>query len=83
MALALLALLILASDPATIPAKSSRPPLVCRESVGELGSHIRTGRRCLTQEQWDREDDRRSARPPTLQVIGEQGDGQQRPARPQ
>jgi hypothetical protein len=73
-ALALTAIL----DPqtqATPPAPSSER--ICRGG-GErtLGSHVRTQRRCLTAEQWQREDEARAARPtPSLRIVEGQNDG--------
>jgi hypothetical protein len=67
--------------PVSVPQK---PQLFCRESEQELGSHIRTGRRCKTAEQWQQEDSRRGQIPPSLTVVPNRGDGAvPPPARPQ
>jgi hypothetical protein len=73
--LAIIALLFSPADPPAAQPPAPKPKLVCRESEGQLGSHIRTGRRCLTEEQWEQEDARRDRVPTTLRVTGEQGDG--------
>ena len=65
--------------PAPTPAK---PPLICRESESLTGSHIRTGRRCKTAEQWQIEDARRDRVPPSLRVTEGQMDGHPPPAQP-
>lgn len=60
----------------TAPAPSSaKPRLICRESEQPLGSHIRSGRRCKTAEDWQQEDLRRSRIPPDLTVVPHRGDG--------
>lgn len=83
-ALSLFLLLLLGAEPAQADAQAQQPKpvLVCREGERQLGSHMRTGRKCQTQEQWDAEDSDRSRRPVTLRVTGEQGDGQPRRPRP-
>ena len=65
--------------PAPAPAK---PPLICREGENLTGSHIRTGRRCKTAEQWQIEDARRDRVPPSLRVTEGQMDGHPPPAQP-
>jgi hypothetical protein len=40
-----------------------------------LGSHIRTRRRCMTAEEWQREDEARTRPVPGLQVTPGQNDG--------
>ena len=59
-----------------------KPKLICRESEEDLGSHIRTGRRCKTAEQWQLEDMRRDQTPATFKVVPGQGDGAPHPQRP-
>jgi hypothetical protein len=66
--------------PAQPPAE--KPPLICRESESLTGSHIRTGRRCKTAEQWQIEDARRDRVPPSLRVTEGQMDGHPPPAQP-
>jgi hypothetical protein len=75
LAVILLLLALQAAQPA------EKPTLICRESAQETGSHIRTGRRCKTQEEWQREDARRGEIPATLRVTEGQGDAlaKQRP----
>lgn len=62
----------LAADPAPAPQKEQR---ICRGSAKQLGSHIRTSRRCRTESQW-REEDEAKAPPISLQVTQGQNDGQ-------
>ena len=62
-----------ADPPPTPPAP--KPKLVCRESETELGSHIRSGRRCKTAEEWQQEDLRKGLIPPSLTVVPNRGDG--------
>jgi hypothetical protein len=80
--LALLAAGIGPSQTTAIPS-SSKPHTICREGDQVTGSHVRTGRRCLTQEQWDQEDAKRIERPVTMQVTGHQADGMEPTTRPQ
>jgi hypothetical protein len=72
---AILALLLVGQadvpEPTTGPAK---PQLICRESEEETGSHIRSGRRCKTEEEWRREDERRGRAPASMRVTEGQGD---------
>ena len=57
-----------------------KPARVCRESERKTGSHIRTGRRCMTEEQWRAEDERHDRVPVSLQVTeGQDNGGQTRP----
>ena len=81
MGLGLLALVLLQS-PAPGVSAPPKPIQICREGAQVTGSHVRTGRRCLTQEQWDHEDASLARRPVTMQVTGEQGDGNKAPAQP-
>jgi hypothetical protein len=67
----ILLLLALQAAQAQPPGK---PMMICRESAQETGSHIRTGRRCKTQEEWQREDARRGQIPTTMRVTEAQGD---------
>ena len=67
-----------AVPPATPP--SIKPERICRESERRTGSRIRTSRRCLTEEQWRLEDERRDRVPAGLRVTDGQDDaGQKRP----
>jgi hypothetical protein len=81
--LASLAVLLLVADPALAPATVQKPKLICRESEQELGSHIRTGRRCKTAEEWRQEDLRRDQISPTMRVTAGQGDALTPKTRPQ
>lgn len=66
-----------AASPAPVTVKPER---VCRESERRTGSRIRTARRCLTEDQWRIEDERRDRVPATLRVTDGQDDaGQKRP----
>lgn len=49
---------------------------ICRDSGRQLGSHIRTARRCRTAEQWRQEDEEKARLPATLRVTEGQNDGQ-------
>jgi hypothetical protein len=60
-----------------------KPPLVCREDDQMVGSHIHSGRRCKTAEEWREEDTRRSQVPTTLRVMPTDGSAQQPAQRPQ
>ncbi|HYD13601.1 MAG TPA: hypothetical protein VEC11_12210 [Allosphingosinicella sp.] len=64
-----------AAPPASQPAQSNER--ICRGGGQRtVGSHIRTRRRCLTAEQWQREDEAARSRPvPGLQVTEGQNDG--------
>jgi hypothetical protein len=81
----MLALLVAASDPTQTPATnhSGKPAKICREGEQVTGSHVRTGRRCLTQEQWDREDAKRVERPVTMRITEHQADALEPTTRPQ
>ena len=65
-----------ADPPAPPAAPRQDAERICRGG-GErsLGSHIRTRRRCLTAEQWQREDEARNRPAPGLQVTEGQNDG--------
>jgi hypothetical protein len=63
----------LAADP---PAPSEKQQRICRGGgERQLGSHVRTRRRCLTAEQWQQEDEARVNIPVSLQVTQGQNDG--------
>ena len=76
----LLAFALIQSQPAQPPAA---PAKICREGDRVTGSHVRTGRRCMTQDQWDAEDQGRVRRPVTMQITGHQPDGLEPTTRPQ
>lgn len=80
-----LALLATSADPVQPSATQSpvKAVKVCREGEQVTGSHVRTGRRCLTQEQWDLEDAKRVERPVTMRVTQHQADGMEPTTRPQ
>jgi hypothetical protein len=67
--------LIQASDPPAPPPRQSAERICRGGGQRTLGSHIRTRRRCLTAEQWQREDEARSAPAPGLLVTEGQNDG--------
>ena len=76
MALALLAIALLSgSAEAASAAPPEKPKLICRESQRLTGSHIRSGRRCKTAEQWLREDGELDRIPPTMRITKGQEDG--------
>jgi hypothetical protein len=63
-------------------AKSSDSRRICRDSGRQLGSHIRSARRCRTAEQWRQEDEERAQSAASLRVTEGQNDGQA-PRQPQ
>ena len=74
--IAALALGLAAADPPPPPASGQNGERICRGGGQRtLGSHIRTRRRCLTAEQWQREDEARNRPAPGLQVTEGQNDG--------
>lgn len=80
----ILALLVAGAAPAQAAAENpNKPAKICREAEQVTGSHVRTGRRCLTQEQWDQEDAKRVERPVTMRVTEHQADGVEPATRPQ
>jgi len=81
MPLMLLAVALASASPEPTSAAPPKPPLICRESENLTGSHIRTGRRCKTAEQWQIEDAKRDRAPPSLRVTEGQMDGRP-PAQP-
>ncbi|MEO7634191.1 MAG: hypothetical protein ABIS38_00915 [Sphingomicrobium sp.] len=75
-----LALLLAAAQPTVASSTPTKPQRICREMETRTGSHIRSGRRCMTEEQWRAEDERRDRVPVTLRVTDGQDDaGQKRP----
>jgi hypothetical protein len=74
-ALTLVLALVLAADPPA-PAPNQSAERICRGGgQRSLGSHIRTRRRCLTAEQWQREDAVRNAPAPGMLITEGQNDG--------
>jgi hypothetical protein len=62
-----------AADP---PATAEKQQRICRGGgERQLGSHVRTRRRCLTAEQWQQEDEAKANMPVSLQVTQGQNDG--------
>jgi hypothetical protein len=51
-----------------------KPKLICREGEQELGTHIHTGRKCKTAEEWRLDDLKRDQRPSTMRITEGQGD---------
>ena len=82
MGLALLTLMLAAqaADPPTLPVPQ-KPKLICRESDVETGSHIHSGRRCKTEEEWLQEDRERTSASPSMRITEGQPDAltKQRP----
>jgi hypothetical protein len=74
---------MVSGEPQTTPPAAPKPKLVCREGESQLGSHVHTPRRCLTEEQWQEEDARRDRVPLTLRVTAGQGDAAQPTRKPQ
>jgi hypothetical protein len=68
------------ADPPASPASKER--LVCRGGERQLGSHMRSTRRCRTAEEWRRQEVDAGRMPPSLQVTQGQNDGVQ-PRTPQ
>lgn len=81
----LLALLMASQTGPAIPRvavpRPEKPKLICRESEEETGSHIRTGRTCKTEEEWQRADDEKGRKPASMRVTEGQPD-QLTPQRP-
>ena len=61
------------------PAEEAKQRQVCRPPAKQLGSHIRTPRRCRNAEQWQNEDEGKAGLPIGAQVTQGQNDGQVRP----
>lgn len=75
MGVTLLALALATQSSAVPAAPVEKPKLICRESEQETGTHIRSGRRCKTAEEWQREEDSaRRAAPPSMRITEGQGD---------
>jgi hypothetical protein len=83
---ALMLAVMIASGGSTQPTPTqspAKPVKICRDGEQVTGSHVRTGRRCLTQEEWDRADAKRVERPVTMQITGHQADSLEPTTRPQ
>jgi hypothetical protein len=65
---------VAAQQPPSVPPAPPKPKLVCREDEQQLGSHIHSGRRCKTAEEWQAEDLRREERSPSMRITEGQGD---------
>ena len=63
-----------ADPPIVPPLQLPKPKLICREDEQVVGSHMHTGRRCKTAEDWQVEDQRRDAKSPSMRVTEGQGD---------
>ncbi len=71
--IAILTLAAAAQAPQAAPApQRAKPQKICRENERRTGSHIRSGRTCKTQEQWDRDDAARDRRPLGMQIKSEE-----------
>ena len=82
MILGMLALFVV-GDPAAALPPPPKPKLVCREGgEREVGSHMRTHRRCLTAEQWLNEDARRDRIPLDARVSADPDDAARAATRP-
>ena len=68
----------MAVEPPAEPEKA-KEPLICRGAARQLGSRIRTPRRCKTAEQWRQEDEARARLPVSGQITEGQDRGAQRP----
>ena len=62
--------------------KSTDSRRICRDSGRQLGSHIRSARRCRTAEQWRQEDEERAQSAANMRVTEGQNDGRP-PRQPQ
>ena len=74
MILTLPILLFAAQVTAQEPIVVEKSKMVCRETEQETGTHIRTGRRCKTDEDWQREDAQKRSNPATMRITQGQGD---------
>jgi hypothetical protein len=77
MAVALLAIALLfgAAPEASPQTPTEKPKRICRDTQQQTGSHIRTGRRCKTAEQWLKYDADLDGIPPTMRITKGQEDG--------
>jgi|SRR6185369_10711313 hypothetical protein len=58
------------------PATPQKPQLICRGGEKIVGTHMRTGRRCMTAAEWQQEAAKLQGPVPTLRVTANQDDGQ-------
>jgi hypothetical protein len=72
---ALAAILTGAAVAADPPAPAEKQRRICRGGERQLGSHVRTERRCRTAEEWRLEDETKANMPVSLQVTQGQNDG--------
>ena len=81
----LVALLITLAATDQPPIIIEKPKKICRQEEQSLGTHIRGGRKCKTAEEWekDKQDRGQQPLPPSLNITQGQGDGKERPTRPQ
>jgi len=79
----LFAALAAQSPEANQTAALPKPQLICRGGERIVGTHMRTGRRCLTAVEWQQQDAKVQGPVPTLQVTSDQNDGHAPPQRPQ
>src|SRR4029453_1623834 len=63
-----MAFLFGAAPDASPQTPTEKPKLICRETQQQTGSHIRTGRRCKTAEQWLKYDADLDGIPPTMRM---------------
>jgi len=75
LAAAALALASSAASAADPPASPSEERRICRGGERQLGTRMRTPRRCRTAEQWRQEDEARDRIPVGLQTTQGQNDG--------
>ena len=61
---------------AETPPKAEDGRRICRDSGRQLGSHVRTARRCRTAEQWRLEDEEKARMPESMRMTEGQNDGQ-------
>ena len=70
--------LMMAAAVQDVPAAPQPPPpkpkLICRGDQQVVGSHIHTGRRCKTAEEWQAEDQRLQETSPSARVTDRQSD---------
>jgi hypothetical protein len=76
LALALPAAAVLAADPPAQPTPPTQQPrLICRGGERQLGSHVRSTRRCRTAQEWRQEEEEQSRIPMSVQTTAGQNDG--------
>jgi len=77
-----LVLLLAAQAAAAATPPPEKPQLICRKSEQETGSHIRTGRRCKSAEEWAKEDEEKTRTSASTQITEGQGDSLTKSAPP-